>query len=129
MLFRSQKISKAGDVLIEKVQITTTKGFYQDITNQVIGLQIFEDILSPFITGTLEMRDGLDLMNVFPFNGEEFLELKVSTPTLNEGNIDGKFYIYKMTNRTMVGDRAVIYTLNFISQEAITDINKKTFRT
>lgn len=125
----SQVINKAGDINIELIQISTTQGFYQDVTNQVIGIQIFEDIFAPFITGTLEIRDSLDLMNVFPFNGEEFLELKLSTPTLERGNIEGKYYIHKMTNRSMIGDRAMIYTLHFISEEALIDINKKISRT
>jgi hypothetical protein len=122
-------INKAGDINIEMVQITTTQGFYQDILNQVISLQIFEDIFSPFTTGTLEIKDSLDLLNVFPFNGEEYLELKLNTPTLTEGNIDGKFYIYKMSNRVMLGDRVTIYTLHFISIEAIVDLNKKISKT
>lgn len=125
----SEKISKAGSINVELIQITTTQGFYQDITNQVMGLQIFEDLFSPFITGTLEIYDSLDLMNVFPFNGEEFLELKLNTPTLQKGNIDGKFYIYKMSNRAMTGNRALVYTLHFISTEALVDINKKISKT
>ena len=46
----SEQISKAGDINIELVQITTSQKFYQNITSQVIGIQIFEDIFSPFIT-------------------------------------------------------------------------------
>ena len=125
----SQQIVKAGDINIEEIQITTAQGFYQDITNQVMGLQIFEDLFAPFITGTIEIRDALDLLNVFPFNGEEYLELKLSTPSLEEGRIDEKFYIYKMSNRNMVGDRATIYTLHFISTYAIVDLNKKISKT
>ena len=125
----SKQIVKAGDINIEQIQITTAQGFYQDITNQVMGLQIFEDLFAPFITGTIEIRDSLDLMNVFPFNGEEYLELKLSTPSLEKGRIDEKFYIYKMSNRNMVGDRATIYTLHFISTYAIVDLNKKISKT
>jgi hypothetical protein len=50
----SQQIVKAGDVNIEIIQIVTSQGFYQNITEQVIGIQVFEDLFSPFITGTLE---------------------------------------------------------------------------
>lgn len=127
-MLSSEKISKAGDVLIEKIQILTSQGFYQDISAQVIAVTIYEDIFSPFISGTLEVRDSLDLLNVFPLNGEEFLDLKVSTPTLESGNIDSRFYIYKMSNRTMMGDRTAVYTLSFISQEAILDLNNKLSR-
>jgi len=123
-----KKIRFAGDVDIELVQITSTNGFYQNVANQVIGIQIFEDIFSPFITGTLIIKDSLDLLNVFPFSGEEYLTLRISTPSLKEGSIEGNFYIFKMSNREIVGDRAVVYELHFMTQEAVVDLNKRVSR-
>jgi hypothetical protein len=118
----------AGDVSVDKVRIITPNGFYQDIAAQVVNIQFYEDLFSPFITGSLILKESLDLINLFPFVGEEYLELEVSTPTLDVNNIKGKFYIYKLTNREMVGDRAVAYQLHFISTEAIVDLNKKPSR-
>jgi hypothetical protein len=115
----------AGDVSIDKVRIITAKGFYQDVGAQVINVQFYEDLFSPFITGSLILKDSLDLVNLFPFIGEEFLELEISTPTLKENNIKGKYYIYKMSNREMTGDKSVVYQLHFISIEAVVDLNKK----
>lgn len=123
-----KQIRFAGDVDIELVQITSTSGFYQNVANQVIGIQIFEDIFSPFITGTLIIKDSLDLLNIFPFAGEEYLTLKISTPSLKEGSISGIFYIFKMSNREIVGDRSVIYELHFITKEAVVDLNKRISR-
>lgn len=125
----SQQIINAGDVNIEAVNITTSQGVSQDITNQVMAIQIFEDLFSPFMSGSLEIRDSLDLLNALPMNGEEYLELKISTPTLEKGNIAHKFYIYKMSNRVMGGDRTIIYSLHFISVEALTDLNTKISKT
>lgn len=121
----SEYLRFAGDVNIEKVSITSSSGFVQEITNQVIGLQIFEDLFSPFITGSLVIKDSLDLLNLFPFSGEEFLQLKVSTPTFKDSKIDGNFYIFKMSDRELVGDRSVVYELHFITQEAVIDLNKR----
>ena len=125
----NQNLRFAGDVIIDKVLITSVSGFYQDISNQVTGIQIFEDLLSPFITGTLIVKDSLDLVNLLPFIGEEFLHLKINTPSLKRGNIDAKYYVYKMTDRTMNGDKSVIYQLHFISQEALIDMNKSLSKT
>ena len=126
---KSSKVLRfAGDVSIDKVRIITAKGFYQDVGAQVINVQIYEDIFSPFITGSLILKDSLDLANLFPFIGEEFLELEVSTPTLEQYNIKGKYYLYKMSNREMTGDKSVVYQLHFISSEAIVDLNKKVSR-
>jgi hypothetical protein len=125
----SQKsVRFAGDVSIDKVKITTRSGLGQDVTAQVIAIQLFEDLFSPFISGSLILRESLDLLNIFPFAGEEQLELEVSTPSLEKGNIKGTFYIYKMTDRELLGEKSVVYQLHFISPEAIIDINKKVSR-
>lgn len=124
----SQVLRFAGDVSIDKVKIITAKGFYQDIGAQVINVQFYEDLFSPFITGSLIVKDSLDLPNLFPFIGEEYLDLEISTPTLEKNNIKGRYYIYKMTNREMTGDKSVVYQLHFISVEAVVDLNKKTSR-
>ena len=126
----SQQLRFAGDFSLNRVQIVTQKGFYQDITNQVISIQFFEDVFSPFITGKIVVKESLDLINLFPFVGEEYLELDVNTPTYGDkAAIKGKYYIHKLTDRELLGDRAVAYQLHFISVEAIVDKNKKISRT
>lgn len=125
----SQKAVRfAGDVSIDNVQIITRNGFAQNIAAQVISIQIFEDLFSPFISGSIVVKESLDYINLFPFAGEETLDLQISTPSLQKGNISGKFYIYKMTDRELLGDKSVVYQLHFISPEAIIDMNKKVSR-
>ena len=121
----AQKLRFAGDVSIDKVQVVTSSGFYQDITAQVINIEYFENIVSPFISGCLTVRESLDLVNLFPFAGEEFVDIEVSTPTLEQSKIKGRFYIHKLSERELIGDRNVVYRLHFISVEAVVDMNKK----
>jgi len=78
----SQQLRFAGDVSINKVKITTQKGFGQDITTQVLTVQFYEDLFSPFITGSIIVKESLDFINLFPFIGEEYLELDITTPGL-----------------------------------------------
>ena len=125
----SQKLRFAGDVSIDKVQIITPTGFYQDITAQVLNIQFYEDIFAPFITGSIVVKESFDLINLFPFVGEEFLDLEVTTPTLKDSSIKGKYYIYKLTDREHLGDKNVVYQIHFISVEAIADMNKKVSKT
>jgi len=116
----------AGDVSIEKCDIFTSGGLRKDIAAQVLAVTIYEDIFSPFMTGSLTLRESFDLVNLFPFVGEEMIEIEIITPTLEEKkNIRGVFYIYKMTDRVLLGDRQVGYVLHFISNEAVIDLNKK----
>jgi hypothetical protein len=124
----SEAIRFAGDVSIDKIEIISSNGFGQQVSNQVVALEIYEDLWSPFISGVLALKDSLDLANIFPFIGEEYVNIKIHTPTF-EGKskvIEEQFYIYKMTNREMSSDRNLIYELHFISREAIVDLNKAT---
>jgi hypothetical protein len=123
---QSSKVLRfAGDVSIDKVTIVTSQGVSQNITAQVINVQFYEDLFSPFITGSLIVKESLDLVNLLPFAGEEMVELEITTPSLEKKPIKGKYYIYKLTNRELVGERSVVYQLHFISPEAIVDLNKK----
>lgn len=121
----SNTLRYAGDVNIDKVVIVSSKGVYQNVTNQVIQVRIFEDIFAPFITGSIVLKESFDLQNILPLLGEEFLELKIVTPTISTGVISGTFHIYKMNDKINVGDRSLAYELNFISIESVVDTNKK----
>lgn len=118
----------AGDVHFEKIQLNTLNGQFANIINQVISIEIYEDLFSPFISMSLVIKESVDYINMFPFIGEEYLEIEIYTP-MSESPISGKFYIYKITNREMVKDREVVYVLNAISEEYLTDANRKISKT
>ena len=123
----------AGDVRIENLRITSlVTGKIFNVTNQTITIQIYEDLFSHFISGSLILQESLEFTNYFPFVGEEIIDISLVTPTLDKldkedrrTKIEGQFYIYKMSNRIDVAERCVVYQLHFIAIEAIVDINTK----
>lgn len=120
------KISQAGDVNIDDVSIITSAGFLQTITPQVIGIEIYEDMFAPFVTGKIFVKDSQELTNLLPLIGEEILRIKVTTPSLeNKDAYQGEYYIYKMDDKLKVGEREMLYCLHFMSKEGIVDLNKK----
>lgn len=123
------KLRFAGDVNVKSATLTSLiNGKKMDISNQILTIQIFEDIFSPFITGSLILKESLDLAANFPFVGEEIVDLKIYTPTFDKapnGVIQGTFYIYKMGDREEYAERSNIYQLFFISVEAVVDLNTK----
>jgi len=123
----TEGIRFAGDVNIEKIEVISLNGFGQEITNQVLAIEIFEDMFSPFISGVLAVKESVDFANLFPFTGEEFVNIKISTPSFSgKGKvINDQFYIYKINNRLKTGDRQVAYEIHFFSREAMVDLNKK----
>lgn len=122
-----EKIRFAGDISIDRVQLTTSSGYTQNITNQVVAFEIYEDLFSPFISGIIAVRETLDFINLLPMVGEEYVDIKAHTPSFSNKDqiFDDQFIVYKVTNRTMAGDRNMIYEIHFISREAIVDLNKK----
>lgn len=123
----AESIRFAGDVNIDKIEIVSSNGFIQNVTNQIIAIEIFEDLYSPFMSGNVVVKDSLDLANLFPFVGEEFINISIRTPSFEDKDkiFNAQFYIFKMTNRELMGDRNVVYQLHFISPESVVDLNKK----
>ena len=124
-MIETSKIRFAGDVAIDEINIVTLNGMTQNITNQVISIEVFEDLFSPFITGSIVVKDSFDFVNLLPFIGEELVNIKIYTPSFEQKDyIQQQFYIYKISDRIISGDRKVFYRLHFISKEAVADVNK-----
>ena len=114
----------AGDVQIKEAKLTSLNGNSANIANQILTIEIYEDIFSPFISLSIVLRESLDYLNSFPLIGEEYVTLHIDTPTL-EKPIAGRFYIYKVTDREYSKERETAYTLKCISEEYVTDVNTK----
>jgi len=123
----NQTIRFAGDVNVEQITITSRNGFTQNITNQVIGVELFEDMFSPFLSGNIIVKDSLDLINTIPLVGEELVDIKINTPSFQglDKVINNKFYLYKLSDVEFNADKSKMYRLHFISPEAIADMNKR----
>ena len=67
-------------------------------------IEIFEDINSPVITGSLTLLDIDNMIENAPIIGQEYLSLVISTPTLEDIIMDfGKnvFAIHKVNQKMM----------------------------
>lgn len=113
----------AGDVIIDDCTLTSiASGNTLNITNQVITIQVFEDLFSPFMSGNLIVKESLDVINSLPITGQEWLDLHVRTPTLEDKvDIKHRFFVYKISDREHVAERNVVYKLHFISEHALKD--------
>jgi hypothetical protein len=114
----------AGDVLLRNVEIRSLNGQIANITNQVESIEVYEDLFSSFISASIVLRESVDYINLFPFIGEEFVNLDIVTPSL-EIPIKGRFYIYKIADRMYTREREVVYTIKCISEEFLTDSNTR----
>ena len=123
----TESLKFAGDISIRKLQLVSSNNFAIDITDQMIGIEMHEDMFSPFITMTIVVRESLDFINALPLRGEEIINVEFATPTFTKDNtvVSGKFYVYKLSDRQLLAERNSVYALHCISYEALTDINVK----
>ena len=113
-----------GDIKINGVHIINSRGKRVDVTLIVQQIDIYEDITAPFITGKLFISDSLALGEILPLFGEELLVLDLESPFTNF-KLNKTFFIYKMEGRENASMKNVVYTLDFVSIEAFTDLNCK----
>ena len=80
----TESIRFAGDVNIRRLEIVSSANYKVDVTNQLIGAEIYEDIFSPFTSLSLTIRESQDFINALPLRGEEIVNLEISTPTFDK---------------------------------------------
>ena len=121
-----ERLSRAGSIIIDKADIISTNGTGLSVIDQIVQIDLYEDIFSPFVSGSIEIYESQDLLNFFPLIGEEVLNLEFHTPSVSKDFFSKyKFYIYKISEVANPGDRSLLYTLHFVSIESIVNINTK----
>jgi len=118
----SEGLQTAGDVNVEEAVIIRNDGAEMDIRTFIIELNIFEDMFKNGLSGNIMMVDAANIVGKFPILGDEYIRLKIKTPSL-ETQIYKTFKIYSITNRRMIQDTGTqSYLLHFCSTELFVDM-------
>lgn len=81
----------------KQVVIESTDGETKvDVTNSIIFIDYFEDILSPCVTMEITLFNSASLLNLLPIRGGERVAISLDTG-FGEFELDGKnsMYVYK----------------------------------
>lgn len=115
-------VQKAGSVKIAELKLISSTNIIFDLTEFLVELNIYEDMFSSTLTGTIILSDSLNLIEKAPIIGEEILVIKVETPTFTS-KISKTFRVYKISDRNIVRDNNTqLFTLHFASIELFYDI-------
>ena len=121
-------IQYAGQMVIDSIVLyTSDKNHKLDISLLFKEINFFEDIYSPSIHGSISMVEGFNLTSNFPILGEELLELKCHTPTFDT-KISKIFAVTGIQDKIISNGNTQLYIINFITVEALVDLNTKVFR-
>ncbi len=114
-----ESLISPGDVLIEKVELTSITGDVFDLTKFMGEFNIYEDLFSNYLTGNILLTDWTNLINLVPIIGQEKISIKFRTPVIDEETKELNFQVYKISTRILDKDRTQVYVLHFISIPAI----------
>jgi hypothetical protein len=115
----TDQIKSPNDVDIKTLTIITSDGQSFDIRNIFNGLNIYEDITSPVISGSIQIVDGMNFHSAMGLHGNEFLAIQFTRPGEKNVIYDKTFRIYKSSNRKPGKNQTQMYTLHFCSEELI----------
>lgn len=124
----SAVLENPGDVHIERMTLVSTRNFIVDLDDYFVEFNLYEEIFSPSMTGSIVISDSRNLINELPIVGDELLIIKFTTPTF-PSSIEKTFRITGITDKQIVrGQNSQLYTLNFCSQEMVLDMNAPIYK-
>ena len=132
-----------GDFELQKLTLTSPnrKG-YVDLKAAWSDFNIYEDLFGSYLTGNIQIVDGVGLMESVPIIGEETIHIQVKTKGVerqrnstaipgpfegsqNEGIINLKFRVVKILDIMKLNEGIITYKLSFVSEEAILNLKQK----
>jgi hypothetical protein len=69
------KLAAPGDLIIEDITLTSASGFSLSIWNLIYSVEIYEDLYSNSLSGTILFGDSLALSRHLPLVGEEKVKI------------------------------------------------------
>ena len=120
------EIRAAGDFTLSEAKLLTSGGLELDIKPNIMQLTFHEDVQRNSVTGEILIQDAAGYVNIGPIMGQEYLKLKIHTPSLR-GDIDtidfteNVFLINSVENRIEVGNDVSAYALSFTSSEIVSN--------
>ncbi len=109
------------DINLHKLLLINYMGEVTDLSGIFVQLNIFEDITSNCISGSVLIEDGNNLISNFPIIGQEKIIISFSNPGLKPKEY--VFFVYKpeKIGNKENNDKIQIYNLLFTSIELIKD--------
>ena len=111
-------IQLATDYNIIAASIISSTGDVMDIRMILDEINIYEDILSPVITGNIVLHDSNDFINKLPITGFEYFNLEFEQPSGSQ-RYSKVFRIYKLSDRKSINAQNEMFVLHFCSEELI----------
>ena len=72
-----KKNMQGGVFTIDAINLVNQEGESVDIQGLVLSFRLYESIYNKFVTGDINIIDGLDLLKNFKITGDEYIRIAV----------------------------------------------------
>lgn len=122
-------VQSAGDIKIEECTLIKMDGSELDLRQYLGELNVYEDMFRTGMYGNILIIDTGNLSQNFPIVGEEYLRIKLNTPSI-DSRIYRTFKVYSISNKMMLRDtNTQSYILHFVSPEVFLDLMSPLYST
>ena len=111
----------AGEFFLDKCELISSAGIAADISKVIVEINLFEDIFANALTGSIIITDTNNLVDNMPLIGQEYISLKITTPSMKQDAIDftkNVFCVFEIS-RTPAGSSSEIIELKICSPELL----------
>ena len=115
-------VQYAGEYVLKEASLVCSSGVTFDLVGTIISFEIFENLFSTALSGSFIFVDTDNIVTNGPIIGQEYLYLKVGTPSLDGYDIDFTnvpFATYKINVREDANKNTQLLQVSFTSPEII----------
>tara|TARA_Y100001963_G_scaffold152572_1_gene237671 strand:- start:809 stop:2272 length:1464 start_codon:yes stop_codon:yes gene_type:complete len=127
----TDELQYAGEFVVERAIILTSEGMEINIKKLLISLDLYEDIRTNSITGTLIMQDPLAMSSTAPLLGQEYLSLRIKTPSRTKTELfnftDDLFTINRILDKADISGHQA-YTIHVVTHEQMKNLRTRIHR-
>ena len=74
------EVQYAGEYELQTCEIIASSGVVAEISNNIVEINLFENIFSSSLTGSIIFADTNNLTDNLPIIGQEYISIKIITP-------------------------------------------------
>ena len=111
----------AGEYQIKELLIHTSSGSVLNLTKATQSIDIYEDMFKTALSGSITILDVDNIAENGPIIGQEYMTIRLTTPSLDEEELEFIFAITKVTAREGLEPNVQVLALTFVSPEILRD--------
>ena len=114
------EIQYAGEYELQELKLYSSTGNVIDLTTTTVEINLFEDITRNSMSGSIIVADTNNLILNTPIIGQEYISLKIKTPSLDGEEIDFTdhvFCAYKIGLRSDLSQSAELFEISLTTPE------------